>query len=442
MNMYSCTFNKKFTLATVILGLMFSYIATAQVKISLDEALGMARDRNQTIQMAQWDTEIQKAVLEQSKGNFLPYFGVQVNDIATNNPLQVFGFKLLQEEVQQSDFNPSLLNSPDVHNQFNLAFNAMMPLYNPEARSEQQAIKSRIQMTDAMAKRTMQGIELEVIQAYYMLQVTSAAIDVLEKSLTAAQSNYKVVKDLYDQGLMLQSDVLEVQVQVNQATLALGSARMNAENARAQFNYLLNNDTIVIYTVSDTLEDWSPEDFGINELNTNRADLEALRHGIVALEHVAEASRKSFFPKVRAFGSFELNDAIPFENRANNFQIGLSLNWDIYAGNRRKPTIDKTRSEIAKQKVMLEQRMAESKLELKKTSLAIAEILDQIKIHDLSIQQGSEALQIRKNRLAQGLEKSTDIITAETQLSQKKLARLNALYELNVKSAYLNFLMN
>ncbi len=65
----------------------------------------------------------------------------------------------------------------------------------------------------------------------------------------------------------------------------------------------------------------------------------------------------------------------------------------------------------------------------------------QIKMHELSIEQAKEALKIRKNRFAQGLEKSTDIINAETQLSLRKLARLQSFYELNMKIAYLKYLL-
>ncbi|MBT8220078.1 MAG: TolC family protein [Bacteroidia bacterium] len=442
MNMYSYTNLTKLLSLTVLLFLYPGIEVSAQTPITLEQAIEMARQSNRSIQLADQTTAIKRATLEQSKAHFLPYFGVQLTDLATNNPLNVFGFKLMQEDVKQSDFAPDLLNDPDVRNNFNLSLNAMMTLYNPEARAEQDAVKAQIKMSEAMAHRVADGIQLEVIKAYYALLLTQHTVEVLENTYAASQANYEIVDNYFNQGLMLKSDLLDMQIMVNQSELSLGTAQMKVANAQSYFNHILNTSEYTEYLPTDELRDKEELLIAEGNLNPERADFKAMQYGISALENMAEAADKSNRPKLNVFSSYALNDEIPFDNRATNFQIGLSVGWDIYKGNLRKSTLQKTNAEINEQQLALEQKLAEAELEILNTQRAIEDINSQIELHELSIEQAEEALKIRKNRFAQGLEKSTDIINAETQLSHKKLARLSSLFELNMKNAYLKFLLN
>jgi len=441
MNTYSHSDMLKLLFIFALLLFFNAGTLIAQTPIGLEEAISMARQSNRSIQLADQSTKVQKAIFEQTKGQFLPYFGIEVTDIATNNPLNVFGFKLMQEEVRQADFDPAVLNNPDVRNQFQISANVMMPLLNLEARSEQDAVRSQIKMKESMAQRTMDGIELEVVKSYYMLLMAQKAVDVLEETYKAAEANYEIALNSYDQGLMLKSDLLDMQIMVNQSELTLGTAKTNEANAQSYFKHVLNtpetSDFIPIDFLMEVAEFMNIE----SSLNPERADFKAMHHGIEAMDHMVIAANKSFLPKISAFGGVALNDQVPFENRATNFQIGVTLGWDIYKGNSRKSSINKIKAEIEEKQLELEQKMDDAKLEILKTERAIEDIKSQIALHDLSIRQSNEALTIRKNRFEQGLEKSTDIINAETQLSQKKLARLNSLYELNVQNAYLKFLL-
>lgn len=440
MYSYSTT-NKMPYMVILFLVLLLSNYGLSQVPIGLQEAIGMAQQQNRSILRANQSIAVNKASYEQSKGHFLPYFGANLTDVVSNNPLNVFGFKLLHEEVRQEDFNPVLLNAPNVTNHFNLTINAMMPLYNPEAKAEQEAVTHQIKMSESMSLRTREGIEMEVIQSYYGLLLSQNAVTVLKGTYAAAQSNYNVVENYYNQGLMLKSDLLEMQVMVHQSELALQSAQMNVENAQSQFRYVLGVADQTDYLPIDALSAVATLDISEGDLSPHRADFEAMQHGINAMHSMVTATDKSFLPKVKAFAGFEFNDGIPFAMRANNFQVGVTVGWDIYKGNMRQTTINKTKAEIAEKQLELEENKAKAELEILLTRRAIDHIKSQIQLHDLAISQTEEALKIRKNRFEQGLEKSNEIINAETQLTQKRLERLQALYEMNVKHAYLKFLL-
>ncbi len=58
----------------------------------------------------------------------------------------------------------------------------------------------------------------------------------------------------------------------------------------------------------------------------------------------------------------------------------------------------------------------------------------------LALDQSEESLRIRTNRFKEGLEKTSDLLTAETQYSQKQLEYYQTIFEYNYAQAYLQFL--
>jgi outer membrane protein TolC len=63
-----------------------------------------------------------------------------------------------------------------------------------------------------------------------------------------------------------------------------------------------------------------------------------------------------------------------------------------------------------------------------------------LKLTALSLEQSSESLRIRTNRFEQGLEKTTDLLMAETQYAQKQLEYYATIFQHNYALAYVQFL--
>ncbi|HLW33806.1 MAG TPA: TolC family protein, partial [Aequorivita sp.] len=88
----------------------------------------------------------------------------------------------------------------------------------------------------------------------------------------------------------------------------------------------------------------------------------------------------------------------------------------------------------------LEQYKSESQLELNKARRMFQDAKNNLKLTELALQQSEEALRIRTNRFKEGLEKTTDLLMAETQFSQKQLEYFTTVFQHNYALAYLEFL--
>ena len=59
----------------------------------------------------------------------------------------------------------------------------------------------------------------------------------------------------------------------------------------------------------------------------------------------------------------------------------------------------------------------------------------------LGVEQSEEVLRIKTNRFKEGLEKISDVLQAETRVSEKRLAYYQAIYQHNTINNYLEFLI-
>jgi Outer membrane efflux protein. len=116
---------------------MFCFAALMPVKaqtdthfLSLNEAIETALKENKQLLTTSLDEKIAQSDYQKSNAIFLPQVNVAYTAMATNDPLNVFGFKLQQQSVTAQDFNPVLLNSPDALKDFNANIEVQMPLLN------------------------------------------------------------------------------------------------------------------------------------------------------------------------------------------------------------------------------------------------------------------------------------------------------------------------
>ena len=175
-------------------------------------------------------------------------------------------------------------------------------------------------------------------------------------------------------------------------------------------------------------------------LNTSRKDLEAYNKSLEAYDWMIKSSKAKFLPSLNAFGSFEMYDNKIAQFNANGYLAGIQLKWNVFDGLKSKSEQEKYKAELTKAKTELEQYTKQSQLELNKAARSVQDADSKVAFTKQAWEQSKEAYRIRKNRYDQGLEKSSDLLSAETLMSQKELEYQQAIFEYNTAIAYLEFL--
>jgi outer membrane protein TolC len=410
--------------------------------ITKDEVLVKMKEGNTTLKMAESDIMAAQGDFRQTNAIILPNIGISHTGIATTNPLMAFGSKLNQGILTANDFDPNLLNNPRQIEDYATRITIEQPLLNIDGVYQRRAAKSKLEATELQSQRTGEYMELEADKAYMQLQLAYKTVDVLKKVRETALENQRIANNSFEQGYLQKSDVLSVNVRVSEIENQLQYAESAVLNASNQLSVLMNDNSYAVLKPSDSLAVWPMENSvqPMEIVGENRTDIQAMEAATRAYEQMHKADRMTFLPRLNAFGTYELHDDEIFQGATDGYLFGAELKWNILEGTKRFGKAQKSKAELEKSKLELEKYKADSQVELNRAKRMFQDAQNNLELTALSLEQSSEALRIRTNRFEQGLEKTTDLLMAETVFAQKQLEYYATIFQHNYALAYVRFL--
>ena len=411
-----------------------------EISISLNDVLEKVDNNNHTVKIAEQNYNAAKADFNQTNSILLPNISISHSAISTTNPLMAFGSKLNQEILTQADFNPALLNDPDEIKNFTTKIEVQQPIFNANGIFMRKAAKAKMSVFELQTARTIDAIKLEVTKAYMQLQVAYKAVEVLEKAKEAALENKKIAENSFKQGYLQKADILSVDVHVTEVENQLLTTKSNVKNASDYVLFLMNEESENTLKPSNELVADLNLDVYNQQLSENRADIEAMQKSTEAFSNMYKADKMSFLPRLNAFGTYELYDDQLFGTNAKGYLVGAQLSWNVFDGFKSIGKAQKSKAELDKAEINLDQYKNQSQLEYNKAKRQLKDAENQLKLTNLALEQSKEAFRIRKNRFEQGLEKTSDLLISETQYLQKQLEQLQTIFNYNFTKAYVAFL--
>ena len=432
--------NTRKILFIVLTVLLSEAYAQENTLITKEQVLAKVSENNTSLKISEQGFEEARADYRQTNAIFLPSITASHTAIATTNPLMAFGSKLNQEILTQNDFNPLLLNDPSQIENYATRFEIRQPLINADGIYHRKAAKTRMRAMEFQTQRTKEYLDFEVEKAYMQLQLAYKGVDVLEKALQAAEANLKLANDNFKQGYLQRADVLAVEVRVTEVMNQLQTAKSNVANASNYLSFLMDDKTYTIYQPTDSLQVSSYGLEDIQAVSENRADIKAMELASEAYKSMNLADKMTFFPRLNAFGSYELYDDELFKAGANGYTFGAQLSWNIFEGSKRFGKAQKSKATYEKSVLEFENYKSQSQLELNKANRMLTDSKNKLKLTKLALAQSKESLRIRTNRFKEGLEKTADLLLTETQYAQKQLEYYQTVFEYNYALSYLQFL--
>ena len=433
---------KRNTYILTLMLLLMTLVVKAQktVPISKADILNRVSKENLSIKISEQEFVQARADYRQTNAVFLPNITASHTGIATTNPLMAFGSKLNQEILTQNDFNPNLLNNPSQIENYATKIEIQQPLINVDGIYQRKAARSKMEAMSLQTQRTTDYLMFEVDKAYMQLQLAYKGVEVLELALKTANENKKIANNSFKQGYLQRADVLSVEVRLTEIKNQLQTAKSNIENASNYLSFLMNTNSDVILQPIDSLSVSNVNLYANKSITENRSDIKAMHLALDAYEAMNKADKMAFLPRLNAFGSYELYDDQIFQGDANGYLFGAQLSWNIFEGSKRFGKAQKSKAEFDKSKLEYDQYVSQSNLELHKAKRMLTDTENKLNLTQLALKQSKESLRIRTNRFKEGLEKTSDLLIAETQYAQKQLEYYQTIFEYNYAQAYLNFL--
>ena len=279
-----------------------------------------------------------------------------------------------------------------------------------------------------------------LVESYYGLRLAQEVVRVREQTYHALQMHYENALKLEATGMIDKAARLFAQVNMDEAQRALEAARKDEAVLQQALQTLLNPGIPVQAALAGIIptsplfinEELPPREEFIQTVQTGNYQLNQL----ALQEHIARQQVKidqsGYMPNIALFGKQTLYSHGIQSNLVPRTMIGVGFTWNIFDGLDREKRI--RQSKLTSQSLALGQAKAKDDLAVGVDKLysQMQKAQDNVNALNTTIELSKELVRMRKKAFAEGMATSTEVVDAETLLSQVKVARLAAYYEYDV----------
>ena len=137
----------------------------------------------------------------------------------------------------------------------------------------------------------------------------------------------------------------------------------------------------------------------------------------------------AFVPKLNALGRYQWNDEVAFGTMGSSWTAGASLTWSVFQGFEQIGKAQQAEAEEQRAAIALEQQSVQNEVEIADALRQLRAARQRVDQTEAAVNQAEESLRIRSDRFAEGMARTTDVLQAEAQLANRRLAFLQALYD-------------
>ena len=399
--------------------LIFAQQTQERAPLTLQQAVGIALEKNPERKAALADTKVASADVREARSFLLPHATFSETATRGNDPVYVFGSKLRQQRFTTADFALNVLNTPAAFGNFSTRLGGTWNLF--DSFSSWRAVNRAERMKDAAGhqlERTDQEIVFRAVDSYYAVLLAKKQLEVAEQSMKTAQAILDRSKDRFESGVIVESDYLSAQVRMAGRKQEFIRAQNSLALARAQLNTVLGISTGNQFEPTEALSEKILPATSLEEAEKKavemRPDLKRVRSAEAAQQQSVAIAKSAFGPRVNAFGGWETdNPTFLAGGGGNNWLAGIEVQFDLFQGGARRAQL--AHEKAAQEKITATKEMASDaiRLEVRRVYYDLDAARQQVEVARSVIAQSQESLRINQNRYASGISTITDLLAAE-----------------------------
>jgi outer membrane protein TolC len=410
--------------------------------ITLDSVMSQVESNNLNLKINQENLNISQAKYRESLGAILPQISLSHQGFRTNNPVFAFGSRLNQGIFSQSDFDVNALNNPDAITNFTTTFQVAQPILNIDKLIQRKAANYAFKAQEFQNNYMTSALLLKTQITFMQLQLTYESQKVIDKTLEMVKKNYEQAQNFFNEGLIQKANVLAAQIRLSEVQTQSQSVAQQVKNLSDQLKQLMQDDSEDILKPTDSLKVislWSNNTIEESS-GLNTSDIKAFELKKQSYQKLYEAQKYSFLPTLNAFGQLQYFDDEIFGTSSDNYFFGAELKWDVFKGYTRIANLQKQKAGAEKVRLEEQNYIEEKQNDIKARIRAIELSENQMNTKKIAVDQSEEAFRIVNNRYQEGLEKTTDLLMAETRYSNMQLSYLQSVFNYNYNLLYYQFL--
>ena len=425
----------------IFLAILFFLIAGSSPGIgaavlTLEESIKIALERSLSVKSAEQEIKAKEFQERSSKADFFP----KLSTSYTYTRLDEDTVNDAKYGLLTKDFSPLQTDTYE----FNVT--ATQPLFTGWGLTTLRELASLGVDTAKIKKEAViEDLVLNVKEAYFGILKAEKLEKVAIQAEEQLEAHLRVAQAFYDVGIIAKNELLQTGVQMAQARQDLIRATNLVEITRSVFNKLLRRGLDKKVKIEDIL-DYHPVELTLDQCmewaELNRPEIKEVSLNVMSAEKGVEFSKSSYYPSVNLIGNYQrrADDALlgsdPGED-VDSWTIILKGEWAFWEWGKTRHDVAATRARLAKVKYLLKDIKDNIQLEVKKAHLYLTEAEKSIQVARTAVVQAEENFRMNEERYKQQVATSTDVLDAQTLLTQARTNYFNALSEHNTAWARL-----
>jgi outer membrane protein TolC len=400
--------------------------------LTLPLAVEIAMRTNPLVRATTSGREMADAQLSEARAGRYPFLQLGETFTRSNNPVFVFGSLLEQGRFGPQNFDLTSLNAPDPLNNFRTAITFRLPIFD-QRRTRTQISQSEIarRRADVQGDLVRQQVRFEVLDAYYGMKVAQARKEVADEAARMADADVKRIRDMFEAGTVVASDLLAAEVQLAEFRQQQIQAEGDIAIARAALNTALGVAIDTPQKIAGRLVerqfDAGSQEEVIRLAMEHRPEMARARLGLESAKERSRASRSEFLPRLDVFGSVGASSS-NLTNGSADYAIGASLTFTLFDAGR-KARIARARAAEDMAAAEQEQLANQVRLDVVRAYQQYVSARERVAVAVRASEQAEEALRIVRDRYQEGLTTITEVLRAETALVRTRMGVLRSRYD-------------
>lgn len=411
--------------------------AYGQKKLSLNEAVRIALQRNTTLQKAINSLKGSESNVKAAYGNFLP------NISASGR------WNWNRSENKGGSFNIAgfVINTPSSvtdSRSFGAGANWSLDLFDGLSNFATLAQnKKELKSAQLQLQNLKQNIVFQTMSLYYTVVNDQQLVYVNEDNLKWNQRNLETVIERNKLGAVTKADVYAAQVQEGNAQLGVITAKNNFETAKSNLLYYLGLNVLESYSFSDSLttqelsllktnvtQEYQNISSLVAEALNNRSDYKSAMLDYQSAQDGITIARSGYFPTLSNNISYSLN-ANRLQDLLNSktYSIGLNLNIPIFSGFSVENRVELAEVNAMNKKVDLDDLQRQIKQNIQKTFLDLQAAEQGLQVSRNTVKSSDENLKTSQEKYSLGSGTLLDVLTASYNYTNARTNFINAEFQ-------------
>ena len=438
--------NKVVALSLCLALMNFGRLAFGQSQLdeplTLSQAVEIALAKNPLTRVAAGGRQLADAQLAAARAMRWPILQASESITTSNNPVFVFGSLLEQGRFGVNNFQIDSLNNPDALTNFRGGLSVRLPVFDQrQSRARIDTAKLGQEQADQQTELVAQQIRFDVLKSYYGVLLAQSRVVVADEAIQTGTADLKRIKDKFETGFVVRSDLLAAEVQVSEFRQQKIQATGELAIAQAALNTALGLPVNSPHTITDELSERlfsieTPDELNRQALQ-NRPEYARAMLAVRMNARQIRGARDEALPRVDAFSSVGISGRNPVTG-SSDYAIGASVSVNVFDPGR-KARINQARAAEAIAHADQEQLANQISFEVVRAYQQFVSARERLQVVAQTTAQASEVLRIVRDRYHEGLTTITEVLRAELALVRARTDVVTARHDHYV--AYANVLL-